>query len=515
MVQSRLQLKANALRLMKIRVVKNASHTLAYSLVGLQEMNLAYKYPLIFWNTACLITNSGSLEDVSEEELVDIYAPEGQDLSEGVKFIDLPDKSAKIRKTASTDYAKLAKAIGDTRAAGINISLVNINESSFSFKPDVKNNRILYGLKGMLNVSDDFIQEIIAGRPYTSPKDFYQRISPKRQAMVALIKGGAFDEMCDRKFLMAWYIWEVCDKKSNLNMQNFPSLVKYNLVPKDTPERQLAYRVYEFNRYLKAITKAQAPGQKEYYILDTRALNFLSELNVESLIVDERLPQKSWDKIYQKYMDVFRSWINSDKENILQSLNEIIFKQEWIKYAGEKGKDNLSAWEMEVMCFYYHEHEMKNVNFSKYGCMDFFRMSEEPRVERTFPSKEGKEIRIYELKRICGTCIAKNKNKGTVSLLTTTGVVNVRFRKEYFALFDKQISARGADGAKHVVEKSWFNRGSMVMITGMRQGDDFIAKKYSHTAGHTLYKITEITPDGELVLQHERAKGDLEEDTEE
>lgn len=47
----------------------NASHTLAYSLIALQEMNLAYKYPIIFWNCACLISDSGgaSIEEENEE----------------------------------------------------------------------------------------------------------------------------------------------------------------------------------------------------------------------------------------------------------------------------------------------------------------------------------------------------------------------------------------------------------------------------------------------------------------
>lgn len=47
----------------------NKSHTLAYSLVALQEMNLAYKYPIIFWNCACLISDSGgaSIEEENEE----------------------------------------------------------------------------------------------------------------------------------------------------------------------------------------------------------------------------------------------------------------------------------------------------------------------------------------------------------------------------------------------------------------------------------------------------------------
>ena len=46
----------------------NAAHTLGYSIVGLQEMNLAYKYPIIFWNTANLIVNSGAMNLEEEFE---------------------------------------------------------------------------------------------------------------------------------------------------------------------------------------------------------------------------------------------------------------------------------------------------------------------------------------------------------------------------------------------------------------------------------------------------------------
>ena len=46
-------------------------------------------------------------------------------------------------------------------------------------------------------------------------------------------------------------------------------------------------------------------------------------------------------------------------------------------------------------------------------------------------------IPIYHLDKIIGTVIARDKNKATVYLLTTDGVVPVRFRKDYFALFDK------------------------------------------------------------------------------
>ena len=41
----------------------NQSHTLAYSLIGLQEMNLAFRFPIMFWNCACLISDAGGNEE--------------------------------------------------------------------------------------------------------------------------------------------------------------------------------------------------------------------------------------------------------------------------------------------------------------------------------------------------------------------------------------------------------------------------------------------------------------------
>ena len=487
------------------------NHSLPYSFVGIQTIYLATNFNPIYWNTACLIVNSGALEDNSEEEVVDIYAPEGQDLSEGVTFQDLPDRSGKIRKTASTDYGKIAKAIGDIRAAGIKMSLVDINKSKFGFAPDVENNQILFGLKGLLNVGDDVVAAIIANRPYHSPKDFLIRVKPSKQAMISLIKGGAFDSMMDRKLLMGWYIWETCDKKSRLTLQNMASLMKYNLLPEDKEEYIMARRVYEFNRYLKAITKADKYSYPNLYSLDERAIAFLHEIDCEDLMETDNLAwfikTKTWDKVYQNYMDVFRAWIASNKDKILMDLNTAIFKEDWDKYAS----GNLSSWEMEVLCFYYHDHELKYVNRDKYGFVNFNDLDEEPEVDRMFV-KAGKPIYIYKLHKICGTCIAKNKTKSTVTLLTPDGVVEVKFRKEYFSLFDKQISERQADGTKKIKEKSWFNRGNMIVVMGIRNGDNFVSKKYASSGGHQLYKIDEIHKNGDLILRNARYQGEAEED---
>ena len=482
------------------------NHSLPYSFVGIQTIFLAMNFNPIYWDTACLIVNSGSLEDNSEEEIVDIYDEEAQDLAEGVKFEDLPDGKAKIRRTMSTDYGKVAKAIGDIRSKGINVSLANINKSQFGFAPDVENNRILFGLKGMLNVGDDVVDEIIANRPYASPRDFLNKVKPGKQAMISLIKGGAFDEMMDRKMCMAWYIWETCDKKKRITLQNMGGLIKHNLLPENTEEQIIARRIYEFNRYLKAVCK----GTSTHYILDDRAVNFLIEIGCDELIdTNFKLDQKLWDKkVYQPWMDLFRNWIAENKDRILENLNNSIFLEDWNKYA----KGTISAWEMEVLCFYYHEHELKDVDTDKYGLVDFFELPEEPEIDRVFPAKGGGEIKMLKLHKICGTCIAKNKTRSTVTLLTTTGVVDVKFRKEYFSLFDKQISVRGEDGVKHVAEKSWFNRGSMIVVQGFRSGDNFIPKKYASSGGHQLYKIESITVDGGLVLKDSRYQGESEEE---
>lgn len=488
----------------------NLSHTLAYSLVALQEMNLAFKYPIIFWNCACLIADSGGAEDKPEEEgeVVDIYEPED---FEEYEYEDAEDKNTKTKKkrSKSNNYDKIATAIGKMRSAGVNIVPPDINNSAYTFIPDAENNRIFFGFRGMLNVGDEVIAETIANRPYISPKDYLQRVKPKKGAMISLIKGGAFDSMMDRKECMAWYLYEVCDKKQRLTLQNMPTLIKYNLLPKDTEERKLAYRVYEFNRYLKAITKADPAAYKEYYTLDTRALNFLMQLELDELITTDNLAwfikKKDWDKIYQKYMDIFREWLQQDKDIVLIQLNDIIFREQWEKYA----KGTISAWEMESMCFYYHEHELANVDMNKYGFSNFFDLPEEPIIASSFYKGE-KQINLFQLTKICGTCIGKNKDKGTVTLLTPDGVVNVKFRKEYFSMFDKQISERGSDGVKHVIEGSWFTRGSMIVVQGMRSGDQFISKKYASTGGHQLYKINKVLPNGNILLQTERYKGDIE-----
>lgn len=446
-------------------------HALAYSIIGFQTAVLATKWNSVYWNTACLIINSG-----------------GADPENG----------------GSTDYAKMAKAIGDIASEGIQVSLIDINSSQYDFIPDAKNNQILYGFKGLNGVGDDVIKKIIELRPYTSVKDFMQKTKVNKTVMMALIRSGAFDKMENRMFLMGWYIWNTCDKKKRLTLQNMRKLIAEDLIPVE-----LSYNraVFEFNRYLKQCCKYNT----EYYKLDERALTFIEKnyLDLFSIVnYDKILNIKDWDKIYQKEMDPLREWLKKDGEEVLFKLNQKIFNDDWHKYVK---RPNYSSWEMESMCFYFHEHELININNNKYGLRDFENLLSEPIIDREF-SKNGKIIKMYSLCKIIGTVIAKDKAKSVVYLLTRKGtVVPVKFRKEYFTMFDRQISRLNEEGVKKVVEKSWFNRGSMIVVNGMRQEDGFVAKKYNSQGGHTLYRVTKIDDLGNIEITSERAKGIEEE----
>ena len=446
------------------------NHSLPYSFVGIQTILLATIFNPVYWNAACLIVNCGAVDPESK----------GQ-----------------------TDYGKIAKAVNDIKSRGINVSPIDINISEYGFTPNAATNSIMFGMKGLLNVGEDVVAAIINHRPYESFEDFCGKVKLTRQPMISLIKSGAFDKFGERKYIMAQYIWMTCDRKKRITLQNMAGLIRRNMLPQ---ELDLQRKVFEFNRYLKD----KCGGHGDYYFLDERAIMFLNtaypDIPLDNLGPGSKwsymMSVKIWDKVYQKEMDVVREWMKNNQQEALYRLNKEIFTDDWYKYAS----GNYSSWEMEVMCLYDHEHELAHVNRTRYGLSDYFQLPSEPIVESLWRGR----IPIYRLSRIYGTVIAKNKIKSQVTLLTTEGVVTVKFTKEFFAMFDRQISQRGADGVKHVVEKSWFNRGSMLVVTGMRRGDEFVCKKYSATRGHQLYKIDEVFANGNLALRSERASGEAE-----
>lgn len=435
-------------------------HSLSYSFIGLQTVYAATYFPSVYWNTACLRVDSGLDED------------------------------------ASSNYGKIARAVGNMITRGIGVSLIDINKSQYMFEPDEENNTILYGMKALNGVGGEVTQEIIQNRPYLSIEDFQNKVKVNKTVMISLIKSGAFDQFGERKDIMEQYLREVSEPKKRLTMQNFNGLIEKNLIPQ---ELSFQKRLFVFN---KALRKNK---YKDYFIL--RADNFYkfysAFFDIDELVPVENklgIDQKLWKKMYDEKMQPAKTYISKNQRKLLEDFNNQLFQEQWDKYA----LGSYSTWEMDSLGMYYHQHELKNVDKKLYEISTFQNIPEQPIVEKTFKRKNI-EIPIFKLYRICGTVVAKDDAHSSISVLTPeSGVVTVKLNRDYFAIYNRRISEVNSDGTKKIKEQGWFQKGTLVVLSGIRRGDSFFCKKYAKSKYHQLYKITNVYKDGSLDMTNKR-----------
>lgn len=435
-------------------------HGYAYSLIACQAAYLSEYFPSIYWNTAYLRVISG------------------------------------LDVEASSNYSKLARGVGEIISHGVNVSLIDINKSGYMFEPDEEHNAIRYGLKALNGVGGEIIEEIVNNRPYEDIYEFMEKVKCNKTVMIALIKSGAFDSFDDRKKIMEEYIWLTCEPKKRITMQNFGMLNEHNLLPQ---ELDFQRRLFVFNKALKKNCKLDG-----YLFFKDNYYEFYEEF-FDTDMLEPRgnvlvLAESKWKNIYDKGMALAKDYITSHKNELLEKLNKTLFQEEWNKYA----EGSLSSWEMSSLGFYYHEHELINVDDSYYNIQEFDTLNEEPVVDYTF-KRNGHDIPIFQTCRIIGTVIAKDDTKSSISILTKhSGVVNVKFTRDYYAKYNAQLSEIGIDGKKHVQEKSWFKRGTLIVVNGFRRGNTFVAKSYKSSKSHQLYKITRIYDNGLIDMTNAR-----------
>ena len=430
-----------------------------------------------------MITNAGGAElldadDVDREE---------EDEEE--------DETPKKKKNKSVNYGKISVALGKSKKAGINVLPPDINKSDLIFKPDVEVNAIIYGLKGINRIGTALVYEIIANRPYKSMEDFMAKVKVNKTQMVSLIKSGAFDNLYkgNRVQVMMTYLELIADKKKRITLQNMTMLYNKQLIPE---ELSFEAKVYNFTKYIRKFK------QGDYYYLNHTAMRFFMENYDTDVLVDmvidgednhALIKQSTWDNTYDKAMNPVRAWMKANQEEILSTLNRSLFEDVRNNYA----LGSVDKWDMDALSTYCHNHELANLNKRAYGIVDFESLDPEPVIASEFTTKDGGVIRMYEISRICGTVIDKDKNKSTVVLLTPTmQVVNVKVWKNQYAKWDRQISRKNPDGTKTVIEKSFFARGNKLIITGIRRDDDFVPKKYKSTALPLFEKIEEMDEEG-------------------
>jgi DNA polymerase III subunit alpha len=453
-------------------------HTMAYSTITLQQMNLVHKWNPIYWKTACLSVNAGAINEEDYYNLVE----------EGI--IELSDEDD-VRSTKKIQYGKVASAIGDMRGT-IEVKQPDINRSRMGFTPDAEENTILYGIKGITRIGDHIIQEIILNRPYTSLQDFVNKMKTSdekklisKDKVVNLIKAGAFDriEKRPRAEILKDYITNIAETKQKLTLQNFMMLIKSGLVPDNLTEE---IKCYNFTKYIRK------SRYEKYYALDDIAKDYILErfpgdkiktIKHKDGFEIEAISESWWDAIYNAFMNNVRTWIRNSHEELLSKLNEGIFSEEYQKYA----RGTILDWELQSLNFFYSGHPLDGIEIPIETIS--YNDIREGEIVGHFMIK-GKTIPKLRLHTIVGTVIDKDKQKSIVTLATKDAVVDVKLYKQQFAKYTHESNLDEDDENYKPNEENFFEKGTHLAITGVKRGDMFLPKVYKQTGLQEILKIT-------------------------
>lgn len=452
------------------------NHVMPYSAEALQEMNLFYHYPPVYWNCATMIVNAGLANSTTDNE---------------------EDTSSK-----TTDYGKIAKSIYRAKDGGVIVKAPSINDSELIFSPHEQDNSILFGLGAISGINNDVTSQILSNRPYTSFTDFYNKNAYKgslvtKSKFIQLIKAGCFDEFePDRRIVMRQYFTLSTPNVTSLAMNNIGQ-IKAARVP--IPRSIIG--PYNFRKYVcnKQFKYGNHPKfkSKTLYWLDQKALKYFENHCKSSMVEgvdywfeDDRwiVVDKSLEKLLAPSIETLKDYINTPE--FLDKFNKARAKQSMIESVD--GLD-VNRWSFQSCAFYSQEHELANVDLVKYSISHFSDLPEEPQfVERSFGKRSWKQ---FELSAICGTVIGRTDSHHLVTILTPDNeVVNVKMNDGAFAHYKAQLSTVNPEGTKTVIEKSWLERGSLLICCGYRRGtDEFVTKKYKASIFPSqLMKITSI-----------------------
>lgn len=462
------------------------NHALPYSIIGVQCVLMGgVLFHPIYWQAACLLQRSGALDG------------------------------------KSSDYNKIAKAVSLLTKQGVKIETLNINRSGRDFEIDEETNTIYFGFSGIKGLKEAAIDSILKVRPFESMLDCKVKSGADITSMVALIKAGAFNEFGSIDSHIEILSKLQSDQKLKLNGQNYSTILKAGLWPMDIPELELAARFFNFYQYLKSLPNGKIAMHDpehaaDFFGTNEKVLKFLEIMEItpsNNPYVFQQfgdtygVKKTAMKSIYDAYLRPMKQYLIDHQEEMVTKFNELAITTWREKYF--PSNQSPAQWEIETMGLCFHEHPMAHVvNLS-----DFDDLPAEPQIASFFKVKD-RSIPIYKLTMIAGIVIAKDKLHSSITLLTSTGPVEVKFRKQQFASYDAQISKKVGD-KKQIVERSWLNRGVGLIVHGMRQDDQFVAKTYKNSKmSHTAYKVTSILPSGKLEVQKERKKGIMEESDE-
>lgn len=434
----------------------SSPHIYSYTLILMIEMNICYRYGPVYWKTACLSVDAGLIGDDSQ----------------------------------GTDYGSVAKAVGDMRE---DVKSPDINKSELGFVPLEEENKILFGLKPIVGVGMDAIQFIIDNRPYNNMDDFYSKVVDSgqisHQKLVMLIKAGILDNISPyRKQTMVDFVRYITPKKEKLTMTQLPHVL--HLADKKKYKHEI--ELYQFRQQVFGRNKVSMNTELEKHFLKSYASDVKYAYDSKGKL---DIDKKSFENMYKKAIEPLKEWIVQPE--VADEYNKIQMRDFWKKHC----LGSIEQWEMESTNFYHNKHEMDNMPLKSYfkELAAFDDLPEEP-----IQKGNNKRFPKYELSVIAGTVVEKDNAKSLVYLSTQYGVVMMKVFKGQFAYYDKKVTRLNGE-KKEVIDPSWFDRGTKLVVLGFRRGNTFIPNKNGSSWERPILKITGYDKD-QIQFQLEKLK---------
>lgn len=389
-------------------------HVVAYTLVLMIEMNIAYKYGVGYWKTACLNINSGLEGDL----------------------------------TKGTDYTEVSKAVNSMRDS---IVLPNINKSQLKFT--AQDGEVLYGLKPIIGLDTNTLDAIIENRPFKSLEDYYTRMIDTKltstKKTISLIKSGAMDNLEDmsRRHIMAELVKLEIPQKDKVTMVQLPYY--RDIVPS---EFNKLLELHDFRSRIKG--KNKEPMNKD---IEQEFIKKYSK-HVDYKFTDElEIDIKSFEKYYNKEIKPLKEEIK--KPVYAQEFTKKKRQEYWLKEC----QGSISEWEIDTILFNSDEFVVNTEQVSeRHKITEFDDLKNLP-----FIGTNERGFREYEISAITGVVVGYNNQKKLVYVLTKeSGVVTIKMSRKKYTHYQEKTEA----------DDSWWLRGTKLVLLGYKNGEAFYVK---------------------------------------
>ena len=389
-------------------------HVVAYTLVLMIEMNIAYKYGVGYWKTACLNINSGLEGDL----------------------------------TKGTDYTEVSKAVNSMRDS---IILPNINKSQLKFT--AQDGEVLYGLKPIIGLDTNTLDAIIENRPFKSLEDYYARMIDTKltstKKTISLIKSGAMDNLedMDRRHIMAELVKLEIPQKDKVTMVQLPYY--RDIIPS---EFNKLLELHDFRSRIKG--KNKEPMNKD---IEQEFIKKYSK-HVDYKFTDElEIDIKSFEKYYNKEIKPLKEEIK--KPIYAQEFTKKKRQEYWLKEC----QGSISEWEIDTILFNSDEFVIDTEQVSeRHKITEFDDLKNLP-----FIGTNERGFREYEISAITGVVVGYNNQKKLVYVLTKeSGVVTIKMSRKKYTHYQEKTEA----------DDSWWLRGTKLVLLGYKNGEAFYVK---------------------------------------